>query len=177
MKSMSDKKWIAVDLDGTLAHYESGQGVAYVGQPIEPMIKRVKTWLAEGKIVKIFTARVCGVFGEEDRQQQVAMIQAWCLCHLGQSLEVTAVKDIYMVELWDDRAVGVLKNTGRTVSPSLLYYDRDYGIESDIQSQVNTTWIDIIDIIDFKHVTHVTSREARCLAAQLLRAADELDPR
>jgi hypothetical protein len=28
-------------------------------------------------------------------------------------LEVTCVKDFAMIELWDDRAVGVLMNTGQ----------------------------------------------------------------
>ena len=75
---MSPAGWIGVDLDGTLAHYESGQGVGYVGDPIPIMIDRVKRWLAAGKHVKILTARVCGYRGEEDRATQVAMIQA-CL--------------------------------------------------------------------------------------------------
>lgn len=110
---MSSKGWIAVDLDGTLAHYVSGQGVKYVGAPIEPMVARVKKWLAEGKTVKIFTARACGLLGEDDRREQVEMIEAWCEKHIGQKLEVTSLKDFSMVELWDDRAVAVEKNTGR----------------------------------------------------------------
>lgn len=112
---MSRNRWIAVDLDGTLAHYVSGQGVKFVGAPIPAMVERVKAWLADGKLVKIFTARVCGLRGPEDRQEQVSMIQAWCLEHIGQSLEVTAVKDFHMIELWDDRAHRVEKNTGRVL--------------------------------------------------------------
>ena len=49
--------WIGVDLDGTLAHYDEFRGDDYVGEPIEPMVERVKQWLDEGKDVRIFTAR------------------------------------------------------------------------------------------------------------------------
>ena len=35
---------------------------------------------------------------------------------LGVTLAVTCVKDYGMVELWDDRAVQVVMNTGRRVS-------------------------------------------------------------
>jgi hypothetical protein len=110
---VSARGWIGVDLDGTLAKYESGQGVAFVGEPIAPMLARVNRWLTEGKTVKIFTARVCGMAGEEDRAEQIAMIEEWCEEHIGQKLEVTALKDFHMIELWDDRAVAVEKNRGR----------------------------------------------------------------
>ena len=109
-------KWIGVDLDGTLAHHVRGQGVHFVGEPVPMMLERVKQWLKHGKRVKIFTARVCGAAGEEDRLQQVAMIEDWCVHHLGQKLEVTALKDFEMLELWDDRAIAVEPNTGRAYS-------------------------------------------------------------
>jgi len=41
--------WIGVDLDGTLAHYEGFKGAQHIGEPISPMVERVKRWLAEGK--------------------------------------------------------------------------------------------------------------------------------
>lgn len=111
---MSKQGWIGVDLDGTLAHYVSGQGVRHVGEPIPAMVKRVKQWRAQGIEVRIMTARVCGMAGPEDRAEQVAMIELWCLKHLGEKLPVTHEKDFSMVELWDDRAVGVVANTGLT---------------------------------------------------------------
>jgi hypothetical protein len=40
-------------------------------------------------------------------------IDAWCLEHLGRTLEVTAIKDYGMLQLWDDRCVQVIPNTGR----------------------------------------------------------------
>ena len=41
-----------------------------------------------------------------------AAIQAWCVEHIGVALPVTNEKDFAMTELWDDRAVGVHRNTG-----------------------------------------------------------------
>lgn len=57
---MSQTGWIGVDLDGTLAHYDGGVGVDHIGPPVPAMLTRVKQWLAEGRAVKIFTARVHG---------------------------------------------------------------------------------------------------------------------
>jgi len=35
-------------------------------------------------------------------------------------LEATCIKDLNMIELWDDRAVGVFHNTGEPSGPSPL---------------------------------------------------------
>lgn len=117
--------WIGVDLDGTLAQYGGWQGPDHIGEPIAPMVARVKEWLAAGREVRIFTARVgaSGDFVSESQmtdcqrfaEQQRELIQSWCERHLGQRLAVTATKDYGMVELWDDRAVQVIPNTGMTV--------------------------------------------------------------
>lgn len=103
-------EWIGVDLDGTLAFYEKWIDGAPIGDPIPAMLERVKEWIKEGKTVKIFTARVADtrLGGFEEK----AKIEAWCILHLGQPLPVTCVKDLYMKQLWDDRAVGVRPNTG-----------------------------------------------------------------
>lgn len=113
---MSMSGWIGVDLDGTLAHYGIWQPDGGIGEPIPLMVERVKQWLAEGITVKIFTARVA-FFGKnsEFAQTQTAIIQDWCLKHLGQKLEVTCMKDFAMIELWDDRCVQVKLNTGEPV--------------------------------------------------------------
>lgn len=57
---MSNKGWIGVDLDGTLAHYDGWKGPEHIGAPIPAMVERVKAWLAEGKEVRISTARADG---------------------------------------------------------------------------------------------------------------------
>lgn len=111
--------WIGVDLDGTLAHYDGWSGPIVIGQPVPAMLERVKDWLAEGRDVRIFTARVSHD-GSSERKYDAAMahmaIEHWCLRHLGRKLPVTNVKDYDMVELWDDRAVQVRKNTGEPVT-------------------------------------------------------------
>jgi len=111
--------WIGVDLDGTLAHYEGFKGAAIIGAPIAPMVDRVKRWLAAGKTVKIFTARMHGHGmpliggGVED---VLTPIENWCREHIGQVLPITNVKDFGMIELWDDRVVQVESNTGIPVA-------------------------------------------------------------
>jgi len=101
--------WIGVDLDGTLAEYGEWQGEDHIGEPIEPMVKRVRDWLDEGIEVKIFTARVA-----EDEEGTVReLVEKWSEKHLGQKLQVTNKKDHEMLELWDDRAVQVIPNTGK----------------------------------------------------------------
>ena len=103
---MSSNGWIGVDLDGTLAHYD-GWNDGRIGAPIKPMVERVTSWLREGKTVKIFTAR-----GSNGKEETIKNIENWCVEHIGFKLEVTNVKDFMMVELWDDRAVQVVPNTG-----------------------------------------------------------------
>lgn len=113
--------WIGVDFDGTLSHYEGWKGADHVGEPIAPMVDRVKRWLAEGREVRIFTARAYHD-GTPERastaQAACEAIAAWCAKHLGQILPITCVKDYGMVELWDDRAVQVRANTGEPVGQS-----------------------------------------------------------
>lgn len=108
--SIMAQEWIGVDLDGTLAKYDGWKN-GEIGEPIPAMMARVKKWLAEGKTVKIFTARL----HDDPGGMQKSRIQTWCLKNLGQALEVTNVKDHQMTELWDDRAVHVEKNTGKVV--------------------------------------------------------------
>ncbi len=105
------KPVILVDLDRTLAFYDRWRGETHIGEPIQPMVDRVINWLSEGKKVKIFTARV-SPDGAKDVQKCVKAIQEWCYQNIGVILPVTNTKDFDVIELWDDRAVGVVPNTG-----------------------------------------------------------------
>lgn len=114
--------WIGVDLDGTLAKYDEWRGELHIGEPIPRMVERVRQWLANGITVKIVTARVS--VGAGDRSQSTASqireaIAEWTQKHIGVRLEATCCKDFAMIELWDDRAVQVVPNTGLTVEESL----------------------------------------------------------
>lgn len=101
--------WIGVDLDGTLAFYDGWKGPEHIGEPVGAMLFRVKKWIAEGREVRIFTARACV-------PEQIPAVEAWCEKHVGVRLRVTNQKDFGMVELWDDRCVQVQPNTGEPVS-------------------------------------------------------------
>jgi hypothetical protein len=115
--------WIGIDLDGTLATYDDWTRWDVFGKPIPLMIERVKRWLAEGKEVRIFTARVAGtverclVTGEVVTvPMMIAAIHQWLAEQGLPPLRVTATKDHEMRELWDDRCVQVVPNTGRTLA-------------------------------------------------------------
>jgi hypothetical protein len=90
------------------------------------MLDRVREWCAEGKEVRIFTARgaflfdVCRRTGVTFTREMVASnIQDWLERHGLPRLKVTNRKDFRMVELWDDRAIQVIPNTGRTIADEL----------------------------------------------------------
>jgi len=108
--------WIGVDIDGTLAHYDGWRGDTHIGEPIWPMVSRVKRWLGAGKVVKIFTARL-DQNTPEYRDIVVARIREWLITSAGlpADLEVTNTKDRHMAQLWDDRAVAVEANTGHVL--------------------------------------------------------------
>jgi hypothetical protein len=115
-----DKGWIGVDLDGTLAEFRDGdwKDIIDIGEPIMPMVERVKEWLAAGEEVRIFTARAQPMFGVRDEAaiaQFRLALYTWTLEHVGQALEATATKDFRMKQLWDDRAIQVEPNTGRAI--------------------------------------------------------------
>lgn len=105
--------WIGVDLDGTLAHFDRWRGPRHIGLPIPAMAKRVHDWHARGVEVRIFTARA-------SRPELIPDVQNWLKRHGFPPLAVTNEKDFGMRELWDDRAVQVLYNTGKAVRPSHL---------------------------------------------------------
>ena len=98
--------WIGVDLDGTLAKHLPGKyRPTKIGDPIPKMVARIRRWVGHGKKVKIFTARA-------DDEIAVNAIKKWLKDNELPDLEVTNLKDKGMSEFWDDRAVGVKKNTG-----------------------------------------------------------------
>jgi hypothetical protein len=115
---MSDG-WIGVDLDGTLAEYSGWTGDPFeIGKPVPKMVERVKQWRREGKQVWIMTARVnfeysFGPEADPDYQDKIRhTITKWCIKHLGEGLPLTYKKNHAMIELWDDRCVQVVENTG-----------------------------------------------------------------
>lgn len=114
--------WIGVDFDRTLVRRGHDTDSLGPGEPIWPMVNRIRRWRAEGRNVRIFTARVAeceaNPKGWEPASSQRKTIEEWCLQYIGEVLPVTCQKDYYMLELWDDIAVAVEENTGRMLSPS-----------------------------------------------------------
>lgn len=97
---------ILVDLDGTLAEYKGWQGADHIGAPIGAMLKRVLMWVKQGHKVKIFTARA-------HAENQIPVIKEWLKEAGLPDLEITCVKRPSAIEIWDDLAVRILKNTGK----------------------------------------------------------------
>jgi phosphoribosylamine--glycine ligase len=110
-----DGEWIGVDLDGTLAEYSGWSNE--IGAPIPKMIQRVKRWIAEGKEVRILTARgsVDGQ-GASAKYEQLMRIYDWVEAFIGEPLEVTCKKDPSMMRLYDDRVKQVEAGTGELVA-------------------------------------------------------------
>lgn len=112
---------IYVDFDATLAKYD-GWNNGKLGDPIPAMVEKVKAALARGETVKIFTARVCVMPSRSETSgleatamfamEQQQLISDWSLEHIGERLEVTAIKGFDATEFWDDRARQVIPNTG-----------------------------------------------------------------
>lgn len=100
--------WTGVDLDGTLANWDSTSTIDRVGEPIQPMMALVKKMISNGIRVKIFTARA-------QDPDQLPIIQKWLAENGLPELEITNIKDYYMQRLYDDRCIQVEKNTGRLI--------------------------------------------------------------
>jgi hypothetical protein len=133
--------WIGVDFDGTIAEYYEWMGWNVFGSPIMPMIYRIRRWLGEGHDVKVLTARIgvvggywegtkwvhgeakinsCRITGAKFSNADMARaISEYTEKHVGAALDVTCIKDLRMIELWDDRCIQVEPNTGRTVFDEL----------------------------------------------------------
>ena len=138
-----NKGWIAVDFDGTLATYNGWKGPDHCGDPIQPMVDRVKQWLNEGYEVRIFTARVSPLVGcfrpygqegfpipknqsERNSIDAIKSIWNWTIYNIGLALPVTNVKDYAMHQVWDDRAIQVIPNTGEVLSDATNITEPDW---------------------------------------------------
>jgi hypothetical protein len=121
MRKVEDESWIGVDFDGTLARQDPGPLIP-VPPAVPAMVERVRRWLAQGRKVKIVTARVAPNPRDPKDKERIAFhrarVKQFCVKYIGQELPVVCFKDLNMIELWDDRAVQVYHNTGNPVDPS-----------------------------------------------------------
>lgn len=148
------KGWYGFDLDGTLAVYDKWEGINHIGEPVKHMVDLIKKMHAEGKVVKILTARVApredieirpnpyptdqavyDAIGRDNEERYRDIYQApkwtardfvsdWCLKNLGFLPEITHEKDHLMLELYDDRVKQVVPNEGLLIED--LYRECDY---------------------------------------------------
>ena len=111
--STGNSTWIGVDLDGTLSHETEQFSLDYINPPVPQMLMRVKDWTEQGYVIKIMTARASVKGG-------IKPVEKWLVKYGLAGLEVTNAKDFNMIELWDDRGVQVIANTGNPVGPSRI---------------------------------------------------------
>lgn len=103
------KESIAFDLDGTLAKYTKWNGSDDIGEPIEPMVNKLKKFIKQGIAVKIFTARA-------SKESNIPPIKQWLKQHIGRDdIPITNLKTHDIEKFYDDRAVTVEKNTGKVL--------------------------------------------------------------
>jgi hypothetical protein len=103
--------WVGVDLDGTLSSTDNeGHFLPPypLGQPIPEMVEMVKSLVAAGITVKIFSARAW-------EPANVPMVQDWAERHGLGRLEVTNQKDYDLIRFYDDRAIQIVPNRGKSV--------------------------------------------------------------
>lgn len=96
--------WVGFDFDGTISRndYKGRFEPPYpLGEPIPEMIATVKSLLAAGITVKIFTARAC-------EPENIPAIQEWTVRHGLGRLEVTHQKDYDLIRFFDDRAIQMM---------------------------------------------------------------------
>jgi hypothetical protein len=104
--------WVGFDLDGTLArtdnlgHFEPPYPL---GEPVLQMLETVKSLLDAGVTVKIFSARA-------SEPENIPIVQAWADKHGLGKLDVTNQKDYNLIRFYDDRAIQVIHNLGRSVT-------------------------------------------------------------
>lgn len=108
--AVKGRKFIAVDLDGTLAHYDRFVGRTHIGEPVPSMLRLVRMLMNSGHVVIIFTSRVSDP--TKDNSDVYAAIHEWCEKHIGERLYVTATKWPYFNVIYDDAAVAVRTNQG-----------------------------------------------------------------
>ena len=101
--------FIGVDLDFTLR-----SGMNSTSLPVPKMLELIKYWISLGIKVKIITANACS-------PERILSIKLWLEKYDIGGLEITNKKSYGMRELWDDRAVTVVPNTGK----SCCLYMRD----------------------------------------------------
>lgn len=105
------------DLNGTLVFHEKGtpvfdaEGRFIIGKPVNRMVRRIRRMLSEGMKIKIMSGSV-GLGGNKAETAE-RTIKDWCKEHLGRELEVTATITPRCLGIFNDKAIPIVRNTGR----------------------------------------------------------------
>jgi hypothetical protein len=100
-------QWVGFDFDGTISrtdnpgHFEPPYPL---GEPVPEMLATMKSLLAAGITVKIFTARAL-------EPESIPALQDWTERHGLGRLDVTHQKDYNLIRFYDDRAIPVAENS------------------------------------------------------------------
>lgn len=155
---MTEEGWIGVDLDGTLAIYDGWKGPEHIGEPIIPMLQRVKQWTKKGQEVRIFTARASD-------PAQIPPIKAWLKANGLPDLTVTCSKDFGMSVLYDDRCVQVLSNTGVTLESQLKEKEAELAMDkltwtNKVPTEEGNYWVKVVgsNYSDLEYVEYPAER-------------------
>ena len=108
---VTQKHWVGFDFDGTISRTDGTghfQPPYPLGEPIPEMLATVKSLLSAGITVKIFTARAC-------EPASIPAIQSWTEKHGLGCLDVTNQKDYDLIRFFDDRAIQVVPDQGRSI--------------------------------------------------------------
>lgn len=103
--------WVGFDFDGTISRTDNAghfEPPYPLGEPIPEMIATIKSLLAAGITVKIFTARACA-------SANIPAIQDWTERHGLGRLAVTHQKDYDLIRYFDDRAIQMVPDQGRAI--------------------------------------------------------------
>lgn len=112
---MSKHIHIFLNLDSTIAYYESAWRAQKTGPPIPKMVENVKKWLTKGYKVTIFTARLARLNPTEIKHQE-KMIQSFLAAAGLPELPMTAIKLQEATHFIDDKAYHVVPNTGEILN-------------------------------------------------------------
>lgn len=97
-----------VDLDATLAYYNSWSENEEIGEPIPLMKKQVLKWHKQGIKIKIFTARAW-------KEENIKKIKRWLLLNGFPLFKITNIKGLDCAIIIDDKAREAIRNTGNIV--------------------------------------------------------------
>ena len=114
---VTQNHWVGFDFDGTISRSDAAghfDPPYPLGEPIPEMLATVKSLLSAGITVKIFTARAC-------EPESIPAIQAWTERHGLGRLDVTNQKDYDLIRFFDDRAIQVVPDQGRSILTVLRY--------------------------------------------------------